>query len=117
MFAAFRPSVRSVILGSLALMMVLSLIYSTSIQYGHADVPVARSAAEIQPLGVGDQAPRFTVATVDNERFEFERPRETGCIDFFPRWLVPVLQYAFVGVASCHSGNPRHGHRCVVPQR
>ncbi|MCP4299726.1 MAG: redoxin domain-containing protein [Gammaproteobacteria bacterium] len=72
MFASFRPTARSVILGSLTLMMVLSLIYSTSVQYGHADVPVARTAAEIQPLGVGDNAPRFIVETIDNERFEFD---------------------------------------------
>jgi peroxiredoxin len=102
MFAAFRPSVRSVILGSLALMMVLSLIYSTSIQFGHADVPVARTAAEIQPLGVGDQAPRFTVATVDNERFEFD-----------PRGLEkPVVLISFRGgwcpFCNMHLSDLRH---------
>lgn len=75
MFASFRPNIHSLVLASLTSMMVLSLIYSTSIQYGHADVPVAQTAAEIQPLGAGDKAPRFTVETVDNERFEFD-PRK-----------------------------------------
>lgn len=75
MFAGFRPTARSFVLGSLALTLVLSLIYSNSVQFGHADVPVARTAAEIQPLGVGDMAPHFTVETMDNERFEFD-PRD-----------------------------------------
>lgn len=72
MSGRFRVSVRTLILGSLALTMALSLIYSNSVQYGHADVPVAQTAAEIQPLGAGDKAPRFTVETMDNERFEFD---------------------------------------------
>lgn len=67
--------VRSLILGSLATAMVLSLVYSTSTQYGHADVPVASTAAEIKPLAAGDRAPYFTVETVDNEPFDFD-PRK-----------------------------------------
>lgn len=75
MLAAFRPSARFLVLGSLASTMLLSLVYSGSIRYGHADVPVAQTAAEIKPLGVGDMAPHFTVETVNSERFEFE-PRD-----------------------------------------
>lgn len=67
--------VRSLIPGSLAIVMVLSLIYSASIQYGHADAPIAATAAEIKPLTVGDKAPFFTVETVDNEVFQFD-PRK-----------------------------------------
>lgn len=67
--------VRSLILGSLAVAMVLSLIYSTSTHYGHADVPVASTAAGIQPLAVGEQAPYFTVETVDSRPFDFD-PRK-----------------------------------------
>lgn len=67
--------VRSLILGSLATAMVLSLVYSTSTQYGHADVPVASTAAEIKPLAAGDRAPYFTVETIDNEPFDFD-PRK-----------------------------------------
>ena len=54
MFAGIRLTARSFILVSLATTLVLSLVYSTSIQFGHADVPVALTAAEIQPLGPGD---------------------------------------------------------------
>jgi len=75
MFAGFRPNLRSFVLGLMAVMMILSLVYSNSVHFGHADVPVARTAAEIQPLGVGDVAPHFTVETMANERFEFE-PRD-----------------------------------------
>ena len=67
--------IRSLILGSLATAMVLSLVYSTSTHYGHADVPVASTAAEIKPLVAGDPAPYFTVETVDNEPFDFD-PRK-----------------------------------------
>lgn len=72
MSGRFPVSLRTLILGSLALTMVLSLIYSNSVQYGHADVPVAATAAEIQPLGPGDKAPHFTVETMASERFEFD---------------------------------------------
>lgn len=75
MFAGFRPNARLFILGSLALSLILSLVISTSVRYGHADVPVAPTAAEIQPLKAGDNAPRFSVETVDNERFDFD-PRK-----------------------------------------
>jgi zona occludens toxin (predicted ATPase) len=77
MSGRFPVSLRTLILGSLALTMVLSLIYSNSVQYGHADVPVAATAAEIQS-------------------------RATRYIDIVPRWLVPILQYAPVRVARRH---------------
>lgn len=87
MIAGFRPNTRSVILGLLASTMSLSLVYSTSMQYGHADVPVAATAAEIKPLGVGDDAPYFMVETVDNEPFSFD-----------PRTLErPVILISFRG--------------------
>jgi len=72
MLAGTRLTVRSFILFSFATTLVLSLVYSTSIQFGHADVPVAQTAAEIRPLGAGDPAPHFTVETVSNERFDFD---------------------------------------------
>lgn len=72
MLAGIQLTARSLILISLATTLVLSLVYSTSIKFGHADVPVARTAAEIQPLGPGDAAPRFTVETAGNERFDFD---------------------------------------------
>lgn len=72
MFAGIHLTTRSFILISLATTLVLSLVCSTSIRFGHADVPLAQTAAEIQPLGPGDAAPRFTVETVGNERFDFD---------------------------------------------
>ena len=73
MAADIRP--RSFILAALGLMLLLSLVHSVSVRYGHADVPVAATASEIQPLAAGDAAPFFTVETVDGERFDFD-PRE-----------------------------------------
>ena len=62
-----------------ALLMTASIIYSVTMQSGHADVPVADSADLIEPLQAGDKAPRFIVETVDGEAFDFnpqslERP-------------------------------------------
>ena len=102
MLAGIHPTTRSLILISLATTLVLSLVYSTSIHIGHADVPVARTAAEIQPLGPGDAAPRFTVETVGNERFDFD-----------PRILErPVILVAFRGgwcpFCNIHLSELRH---------
>jgi len=71
----FTVKPRSLVLSSVSLMLMISLISSTSIQYGHADVPIAATADEIRPLTKGDGAPRFTVKTVDGDRFDFD-PRE-----------------------------------------
>ncbi|MGI9238433.1 MAG: peroxiredoxin-like family protein [Woeseiaceae bacterium] len=67
-----RLPLRLVVSATLVLVLVFSLIISTSVRYGHADVPVAETAADIQPLKAGDRAPRFTVETVNNERFDFD---------------------------------------------
>lgn len=106
MFAGFRPTVRTLILGLLAATLVLSLIVSTSIRYGHADVPAAATAAEIQPLKVGDIAPRFTVETVDNQPFDFD-----------PRTLKrPAILISFRGgwcpFCNIHLSELRH----VIPE-
>lgn len=66
---------RSTVLGALGIVMFLSLTCSMSIQYGHADVPVAATAEMIEPLQVSQSAPRFVVRTADNEPFEFD-PRK-----------------------------------------
>ena len=50
----------------------LSIASSVAIQAGHADVPIAETADLIEPLGKGDQAPRFIVQTVDGEAFDFD---------------------------------------------
>ncbi len=68
----FTVKPRSLVLSSVSLMLLISLISSTSIQYGHADVPIAATADDIRPLAEGDGAPRFTVRTVDGDRFDFD---------------------------------------------
>lgn len=67
-----RINPRSIVLSALATVLVLSLTYSMSMQYGHADVPIAETAKSAQPLKVGQSAPRFVVRTIDNETFEFD---------------------------------------------
>lgn len=52
--------------------LVLSLVCSLSLRQGHADVPVASSAQEVQPLEAGDMAPRFVVRDVNGKPFDFE---------------------------------------------
>lgn len=65
----FNP--RATVGAALLTVMVLSLACSMSLQYGHADVPIAATADEIQPLVAGDRAPQFNVRTADNEEFVF----------------------------------------------
>jgi peroxiredoxin len=78
---------RSTVLGVLSAVLFFSLTCSMSMQYGHADVPIAEAASMAQPLQVGQSAPRFVVRTVDNEPFEFD-----------PRSLErPVVAIAFRG--------------------
>ena len=59
------------LVGLFAGMLTLSLVCSMSIREGHADVPVAVTADEIEPLRVGDAAPRFTVETFEGKAFDF----------------------------------------------
>lgn len=66
---------RTLVLSALVITLAASLSISMSVRYGHADVPVALTADDIQPLEAGDVAPRFTVQTVDNQRFDFD-PRD-----------------------------------------
>lgn len=101
-----RFSGRSAILGALSMSMVLSLLSSLSVRYGHADVPVAETVEQITPLQVGQSAPRFTVETVDNDTFEFD-----------PRGLDrPALVIMFRGgwcmYCNAHLSELRH----VVPE-
>ena len=58
--------------GALYLVLVMSLACSMSLQFGHADVPIAASAEETRPLQAGQAAPRFEVRTVDGEPFVFD---------------------------------------------
>ena len=70
-----RINPRSMILIALWGMLIASLAYSMSIQYGHADAPIADTAEQTTPLSTGDKAPRFIVQSVAGETFDFD-PRE-----------------------------------------
>ena len=72
---AARLNPRISISGALSAVLVMSLVCSMSLRFGHADVPIAASSEEIQPLAVGQSAPRFEVRTVDDEPFVFD-PQE-----------------------------------------
>jgi peroxiredoxin len=63
---------RSTVPGALSMVLFLSLSCSMSMQFGHADVPIAETAEMAQPLKVGQNAPRFVVRTVENKPFEFD---------------------------------------------
>lgn len=66
---------RSLILCALMGMLLLSLLASLSARFGHADAPIAESAAETKPLVAGDAAPVFVVRSVDGENFNFDPRR------------------------------------------
>jgi peroxiredoxin len=72
---AERFSSRISVAGVLSAVLFMSLACSMSMQYGHADVPIAESADLTQPLQAGEDAPHFVVRTVDNEPFVFD-PRK-----------------------------------------
>ena len=74
-FTTGQFNARYAVISLLSTALVLSLVCSMSVQYGHADTPVAATAEKIQPLVAGDVAPRFMVKTVDHEPFVFE-PRK-----------------------------------------
>lgn len=56
----------------LAAMLLLALGTSMTINAGHADAPIAATAAEAQPLQAGDPAPSFQVRTVDGKAYRFD---------------------------------------------
>ena len=106
MLSDYRPKNRSLMLGALAVAMILSLAVSMSVRYGHADVPVAATAADVQPLGAGDKAPYFSVETVDNLPFEFD-----------PRNLErPVVLITFRGGWCPYCNLQLSELRTVIPQ-
>lgn len=104
--AISRISGRSAILAALSASMLLSLLSSLSVRYGHADVPVAETAEQIQPLEVGRSAPRFTVETVDNNTFDFD-PRGLD-----RPALVIMIRGGWCMYCNAHLSELRH----VVPE-
>ena len=118
-----RVPARALILAALVVTLVASLGISTSVRFGHADVPIAPAAADIQPLQQGDNAPRFTVQTVGNERFDFD-PRDELSARHASRALHPTLLVARVlarsgstNVLAYCAAAARHGGRTVTPRR
>ena len=69
--AAQSPK-RLAIPGALFALLIASLVCSLTMQPGHAEERIAASAAEVQPVAVGEQAPAFTVRTVANDEFRFD---------------------------------------------
>lgn len=65
-------SYRSIVSIVLAAILAISLVRSVTNQAGHADVPIADSADQVEPLGKGEQAPRFFVETVEGDTFDFD---------------------------------------------
>jgi peroxiredoxin len=99
-------NIRALILVALASTLVISLAVSNSVHFGHADVPVAATAAEIQPLAVGDEAPFFVVETVNGEFFSFD-----------PRKLArPVVLIIFRGGWCPYCNLQLSELRTVIPQ-
>ncbi len=97
---------RSVILSVFSVAMTLSLLCSISMQYGHADAPIAKSADLIEPLQVGDRAPRFIVETVNHDPFVFD-----------PFSLErPVIAISFRGGWCPHCNLHLSELRDVIPQ-
>ena len=97
---------RYLIPAALAVVMAVSLVYSNAIRQGHADVPIAASADDVQPLTAGDPAPRFIVRTVEGKPFDF-RPKELDA---------PVVLLSFRGgwcpYCNMHLSEVRH----VIPE-
>jgi peroxiredoxin len=90
----------------LAAVLIVSLVCSAAIRQGHADVPIAANADEIQPLVAGDAAPRFVVQTPDSRPW-----------DFNPRQLErPALILAFRGGWCPYCNTYLSDMRHVVPE-
>lgn len=56
----------------LAVMLLYALGTSLAVNAGHADTPIAATAAETQPLQAGQRAPTFQVRTVSGDAFRFD---------------------------------------------
>lgn len=67
-----RLNYRATVSAVLISVLVMSLMCSMSMQYGHADSPIAATADQAQPLQAGQSAPHFIVRTVENEPFVFD---------------------------------------------
>lgn len=63
---------KSVLLSTFSIVLLMSLICSLSVQPLRADLPVAETADEVKPLRTGQRAPSFVVQDVNGEPFAFD---------------------------------------------
>ena len=63
---------KSLVVSTFSLVLFMSLACSLSVQPLHADVRIAQTAEEIQPLKSGQRAPAFTVQDVDGANVVFD---------------------------------------------
>ena len=99
-------NVRNLAHGLFVIVLGASLVFSMAYTEGHAATPIAAIADDIQALGVGDAAPRFTVETVNGDSFEFN-PAELER---------PVILAAFRGGWCPYCNTYLSEMRHVVPQ-
>ena len=64
--------IKNFVVSTFSSVLLLSLICSLSVQPIRADVPIAASAEQTQPLRTGQRAPSFAVRDVNNAEFAFE---------------------------------------------
>ena len=82
-------TIRSTLHSAFAVLFFASLACSLALRSGHADVPIAASAEDTQPLQVGDPAPRFVVEQVDGSAYDFnpaELEKPTLLLTFRGGW-------------------------------
>lgn len=82
-------TIRSTLHGAFAALFFASLVCSIALRSGHADVPIAATAEETQPLQAGDAAPRFVVERVDGSPYDFnpsELEKPTLLLTFRGGW-------------------------------
>lgn len=70
--SAIAVPIRFFVTALLLAMMLYALGTSVTINTGHADAPIAATAAGTQPLEPGDRAPSFQVRTVEGKPFRFD---------------------------------------------
>ena len=98
--------IRSLITLALGVTLTLSLFYSSAIRHGHADVPIAATAEQIQPLKAGDPAPRFIVETVESKLFDFDP------LDLDKPVMILVFRGGWCPYCNMYLSDMRH----VIPQ-
>lgn len=63
---------KSVLVSAFSIVLLMSLMCSLSVQPLHADLPVAETADQVNPLRTGQRAPGFVVKDVAGDAFAFD---------------------------------------------